>query len=91
MSAVNASPVPRFGATLSISSRNSTQGAAARARLNRSRTRCADWPMYWAFRSAVLPSMNLTPLSFAMVRAISVLPVPGGPYSRIFGMSALPL
>src|SRR5258705_2020626 len=63
------------------------QGAAFRACSNRSRTRAAPTPTNISTNSAPEIEKNGTPVSPATARARSVLPVPGGPTSKIpFGM-----
>ena len=55
---------------------------AARLRNSR-RTRAAPTPAYISTKSEPLAEMNGTPASPAIDRASSVLPVPGGPTSRM--------
>jgi hypothetical protein len=65
------------------------QGAAFLACSNKSRTRAAPTPTNISTNSAPEIEKNGTPASPATARASSVLPVPGGPTSRIpFGMRA---
>ena len=54
-----------------------------RASLNSLRTREAPTPAYISTKSEPLAEMNGTPASPAIDRASSVLPVPGGPTSRM--------
>jgi hypothetical protein len=54
-----------------------------RASLNSLRTREAPTPAYISTKSEPLAEMNGTPASPAIERASSVLPVPGGPTSRM--------
>ena len=54
-----------------------------RASLNSLRTRDAPTPAYISTNSEPLAEMNGTPASPAIERASSVLPVPGGPTSRM--------
>jgi hypothetical protein len=73
----------------SISSMKTMAGACLRAVANRSRTRLAPTPTNISMKSDPLTDMNGTPASPATARARSVLPVPGGPTSRIpLGMRA---
>src|SRR5690606_40968968 len=65
------------------------QGAARRACSKRSRTRAAPTPTNISTNSEPEIEKNGTPASPATARAISVLPVPGGPTRRIpFGILA---
>ena len=65
------------------------QGAALRACSNRSRTRAAPTPTNISTNSDPEIEKNGTPASPATARASRVLPVPGGPTSRMpFGMRA---
>ena len=57
-------------------------GACLRAVWNRSRTRLAPTPTNISMKSEPLTDMKGTPASPATARAISVLPVPGGPTSN---------
>ena len=66
----------------SISSMNTMQGAFSRASLNRSRTLDAPMPTNSSTNSGPEMDRKGTPASPATARAISVLPVPGGPMSR---------
>ena len=60
-----------------------------RADANRSRTRLAPTPTNISMKSEPVTDMNGTPASPATARAMSVLPVPGGPTSRMpLGMRA---
>mmetsp|Transcript_3037 Transcript_3037/g.8307 ORF Transcript_3037/g.8307 Transcript_3037/m.8307 type:complete len:298 (+) Transcript_3037:1021-1914(+) len=56
-------------------------GERPRAVLKRSRTRAAPRPMYISMNSDADEEMNATPDSPATARAMSVLPLPGGPTS----------
>ena len=58
-------------------------GACLRAVAKRSRTRLAPTPTNISMKSEPLTDMNGTPASPATARAKRVLPVPGGPTSRI--------
>ena len=71
----------RFGAMASISSRKTIAGASRVACSNTSRSRPSDSPTYFCMISGPLTWMNVAWTSVATARAISVLPVPGGPYS----------
>mmetsp|Transcript_26635 Transcript_26635/g.63116 ORF Transcript_26635/g.63116 Transcript_26635/m.63116 type:complete len:393 (-) Transcript_26635:1403-2581(-) len=75
-------PAPRAGASASISSKKTTQGAARRARANTSRTWRSLSPMYMLISSGPFTPRKLVEHSLATALASSVLPVPGGPYSR---------
>ena len=77
------SPAPRLRPIESISSTKMMAGACLRAVWNRSRTRLAPTPTNISMKSEPLTDMNGTPASPATARAISVLPVPGGPTSRM--------
>ncbi len=57
-------------------------GACLRAVWNRSRTRAAPTPTNISMKSEPVTDTNGTPASPATARAMSVLPVPGGPTSR---------
>uniref|UniRef100_A0A2M4CVD5 Uncharacterized protein n=1 Tax=Anopheles darlingi TaxID=43151 RepID=A0A2M4CVD5_ANODA len=74
---------PRFGANESSSSRNRTHGEAVRARSNTSRTFCSLCPTYMFSSSGPCTDRKLRLHSVATAFAISVLPVPGGPYRRM--------
>ena len=65
----------------SISSTKTMAGACLRAVWKRSRTRLAPTPTNISMKSEPLTDMNGTPASPATARAMSVLPVPGGPTS----------
>ncbi len=68
---------------------NTMAGALPLACSNRSRTRAAPTPTNISTKSDPLIEKNGTPASPATARARSVLPVPGGPYSRMpFGTLA---
>ncbi len=88
-------PAPRWRPTASISSMKMIAGAASLACSNRSRTRLAPTPTNISTKSEPEIEKNGTPASPATARASSVLPVPGGPYSRtplgIFAPSAVNL
>ena len=80
---------PRLRPSASSSSMKMMQGAAFRACSNRSRTRAAPTPTNISTNSEPEIEKNGTPASPATARASSVLPVPGGPTSRMpFGMRA---
>ena len=74
-------PAPRLRPIESISSTKMMAGACLRAVWNRSRTREAPTPTNISMKSEPVTDMNGTPASPATARAISVLPVPGGPTS----------
>ena len=83
------SPAPRLRPMESISSMNTMAGACLRAVANRSLTRLAPTPTNISMKSEPLTDMKGTPASPATARANRVLPVPGGPTSRMpFGMRA---
>ena len=63
----------------SISSMNTIAGARFRASANRSRTRDAPTPTKISMKDDPVTEKNGTPASPATARAMSVLPVPGGP------------
>ncbi len=68
---------------------NTMAGAFPFACSNRSRTRAAPTPTNISTKSLPLIEKNGTPASPATARARRVLPVPGGPYSRMpFGTLA---
>ena len=77
------SPAPRLRPMESISSTKMMAGACLRAVWNRSRTRLAPTPTNISMKSDPLTDRNGTPASPATARARRVLPVPGGPTSRI--------
>ena len=73
----------------SISSTKMIAGACFVAVWKRSRTRAAPTPTNISMKSEPVIEMNGTPASPATARAMSVLPVPGGPTSSTpFGMRA---
>ena len=74
-------PAPRLRPIESISSTKTMAGACLRAVWNRSRTRLAPTPTNISMKSEPLTDMKGTPASPATARAMSVLPVPGGPTS----------
>jgi hypothetical protein len=76
-------PAPRARPSASSSSMKMMQGAALRACSNRSRTRAAPTPTNISTNSEPEIEKNGTPASPATARASSVLPVPGGPTSRM--------
>lgn len=76
---------PRFGATESSSSMKTTQGLASLARWKTRRTFASDSPMYMLRSSGPLTEKKLSEHEVATALARSVLPVPGGPYSRMPG------
>ena len=76
-------PIPRALPSASSSSMKMMQGALALACTNRSRTRAAPRPTNISTNSDPLRLKNGTPLSPATALARSVLPVPGGPTSRM--------
>jgi hypothetical protein len=63
----------------SISSMKMMDGARLRASSNRSRTREAPTPTNISTKAEPVTDRNATSASPATARAISVLPVPGGP------------
>ena len=75
-------PAPRWRPTASISSTKTMQGALRLAWSNRSRTRLAPTPTNISTNSEPEMLKKGTPASPATARAISVLPVPGGPTRR---------
>ena len=75
------SPAPRDRPTASISSMKMMQGAFFLACSNMSRTRLAPTPTNISTKSDPEMVKKGTPASPATARAISVLPVPGGPTS----------
>mmetsp|Transcript_35122 Transcript_35122/g.88934 ORF Transcript_35122/g.88934 Transcript_35122/m.88934 type:complete len:326 (+) Transcript_35122:1019-1996(+) len=80
-SSLPAPPPLRARPTASSSSMKMMQGASLRAVWNTSRTRAAPRPMYISMNSDAEQEMNATPDSPATARAMSVLPLPGGPTS----------
>ena len=74
---------PRLGATESSSSKKTTQGRASRARWNTRRTFASDSPIYMFSSSGPLIEKKFSEHEVATALARSVLPVPGGPYSRM--------
>ena len=76
-------PVPRLRPTASISSMNTMAGASFLACSNRSLTRLAPTPTYISTKSEPEMERNCTSASPATARANRVLPVPGGPTSRM--------
>ena len=76
-------PAPRWRPTASISSMKRMAGAFSLAVLNRSRTRPAPTPTNIWMNSEPLIEKKGTPASPATARPSSVLPVPGGPISRM--------
>mmetsp|Transcript_13230 Transcript_13230/g.30267 ORF Transcript_13230/g.30267 Transcript_13230/m.30267 type:complete len:327 (-) Transcript_13230:50-1030(-) len=74
-------PSPRLRPSASISSRKSTQGAAAAAVRNASRIAFSLSPSHRLSRSAPVRATKFTPHSSATARAIIVFPHPGGPCS----------
>ena len=67
----------------SISSMKMIARPILRAVSNRSRTRLAPTPTNISMKSEPVTDRNGTPASPATARAMSVLPVPGGPTSRM--------
>ena len=83
------SPAPRLRPIESISSTKMIARPILRAVWNRSRTRLAPTPTNISMKSEPVTDRNGTPASPATARAMSVLPVPGGPTSRTpLGMRA---
>ncbi len=83
------SPAPRLRPMESISSTKMMARPILRAEANRSRTRLAPTPTNISMKSEPLTDMKGTPASPATARAMRVLPVPGGPTSRMpLGMRA---
>lgn len=79
-----ASPLrPLHGTRESSSSKNSTHGCLALASANTFLRLRSDSPTYMSSSSGPLTLMKASAHSVATARATSVLPVPGGPYSRI--------
>mmetsp|Transcript_18073 Transcript_18073/g.46307 ORF Transcript_18073/g.46307 Transcript_18073/m.46307 type:complete len:297 (-) Transcript_18073:910-1800(-) len=76
-------PSPRALPMASISSMNTIAGALARAVLKRLRTRAAATPWNISTNSAPLALKKGMPASPAIALARYVLPVPGGPSSRM--------
>ena len=74
---------PLSGAMASISSKNTTVGAACFAFLKVSRTAFSDSPTYLLKSSGPLMLMKFASLSLATALASMVLPVPGGPKSSM--------
>ena len=74
---------PRARPAASISSMNTMAGALSRTLRNRSRTRAAPTPTHISTNSVPEMEKNGTSASPATARASSVLPVPGGPTSRM--------
>ena len=72
-------PAPRWRPTASISSTKTMHGLLRFAWSNRSRTRLAPTPTNISTNSEPEMLKNGTPASPATARAMSVLPVPGGP------------
>ncbi len=72
---------PRRGASASISSRNTSDGAESRARANSSRTAFSDEPTHLSISSAPLTACTESFPELARARTTKVLPQPGGPYS----------
>ena len=72
-------PAPRWRPTASISSTKTMHGELRLAWSNRSRTRLAPTPTNISTNSEPEMLKNGTPASPATARAMSVLPVPGGP------------
>jgi hypothetical protein len=72
----------RLGANASSSSKNTTQGADARARSNTVLTALSLSPTYLSSSSGPLTEMKFARDSLAIAFATSVLPHPGGPYSN---------
>ena len=77
------SPAPRTGAMESISSKNMMQGAICLARLNIWRMALSLSPSHLLATSGPFTEMKLVPDSLATALAMSVFPVPGGPYRRM--------
>ena len=82
-------PAPRLRPMESISSMKMMARPNLRADWNRSRTREAPTPTNISMKSDPVTDRNGTPASPATARAMSVLPVPGGPTSSTpLGMRA---
>ena len=80
---------PRCPPTASISSMKTIAGAFLRAARKRRRMRAAPTPTNISTKPAAEAEKNVAPDSCATALASSVLPVPGGPWSRIpFGTLA---
>eukprot|EP00982_Pelagococcus_subviridis_P007496 30632-Pelagococcus_subviridis.AAC.5 len=82
---------PRRGARESSSSKNSTHGAADRARWNSVRTARSLSPTYLFNSSGPLMDMKFAFAAHAVAFATSVLPHPGGPYSNTPVLTARPM
>ena len=83
------SPAPRLRPMESISSTKMIALPSFLALWKRSRTRLAPTPTNISMKSEPVTDRNGTPASPATARAMSVLPVPGGPTrSTPFGMRA---
>ncbi len=76
-------PAPRLRPIESISSMKMIARPIRRACWNRSRTRLAPTPTNISMKSEPVTDRKPTPASPATARANSVLPVPGGPTSRM--------
>ena len=76
-------PAPRLRPIESISSTKMIARPILRACWNRSRTRLAPTPTNISMKSEPVTDRNPTPASPATARANRVLPVPGGPTSRM--------
>ena len=82
-------PAPRLRPMESISSMKMIARPSLRADWKRSRTRLAPTPTNISMKSEPDTDRNGTPASPATARAMRVLPVPGGPTSRMpLGMRA---
>ena len=82
-------PAPRLRPMESISSMKIMARPILRACWKRSRTRLAPTPTNISMKSEPVTDKKPTPASPATARAKSVLPVPGGPTSKMpFGMRA---
>jgi hypothetical protein len=80
---------PRWAPTASSSSMKMIAGACSRASLNRRLIRAAPSPANISINDDADWEKNWAPDSWATAFASSVLPVPGGPWSRIpFGTLA---
>ena len=77
--------LPHFGATVSSSSKNIMHGLASRVHWNTRRTFASDSPMYMFSSLGPFTEKKLSVHDVATTFASSILPVPGGPYSKIHG------
>lgn len=83
LSHADPSLIPRTGAMESSSSKNMMHGAICLALLNIWRMARSLSPIHLLATSGPFTEMKLVPDSLARALAMSVFPVPGGPYRRI--------